>query len=63
MYSPLSGKNEGFKRNNDMPRLEPMGGHTQSPKKLIYEYINSQKIKLAYEIVPPSCREPHKKEC
>ena len=61
-HSLLSGKNESFVRNADIPKLEPMGGHTHSPKKLIYEYINSQKIQLAYEIVPPSCKEPQKKE-
>jgi hypothetical protein len=37
----MSGKVEGFVRNFDIPRLEPMGSQTHSPKKLIYEYINS----------------------
>ena len=28
-------------RNDNIPKLEPIGSHTESPKKLIYEYINS----------------------
>eukprot|EP00347_Sterkiella_histriomuscorum_P013451 403364661 len=33
-----------------------------NPKRLIHNYINQQDIRIAYEIQPPSCKEPNK-EC
>ena len=60
MYSPLTGAAESFTHNKEIPRLEPMGRHTKSPKSKIYNYINKQNIRLAFEIEPPSCQAPNK---
>ena len=62
MYSPLTGRCERFVRNPDMPKLEPIGQYTSSPKKIIYDYINKQPIRLAVEIERPSLH-LRKKEC
>ena len=63
MYSPLSGKNEHFIKNMNIPKLQPVGNKYQdSPRKIIHDYINNQDIRIAYEIEPPSCKQP-KKEC
>ncbi|CDW75195.1 UNKNOWN [Stylonychia lemnae] len=69
MYSPLSGKPEPFVKNIKIPKLGPVSlnrqqqdGSSPNPKKMIYNYINQQEIRIAYEIQPPSCKEP-RKEC
>jgi hypothetical protein len=63
MYSPLSGKHEHFIKNDNIPKLQPVGQkYSTSPRQMIHNYINQQEIRIAYEIEPPSCKEP-KKEC
>ena len=58
-YNPLTTDHEVVIKNRDMPELRPLWAKDKgSPKRQIFNYLNNQNLRLAYEVEHSTCKPP-----
>ena len=58
-YNPATAEPEEYIKHADIPPLQPLWAEDKgSPRKQIYNYLNSQNLRLALEVEPSTCKAP-----